>query len=73
MPPLIYAELPLDSSRDEIRLLELAPGSPDDELAATLSKASLERPRPYEALSYVWGDMTTPRLICIHNHSFPIT
>ena len=73
MPSVIYAETTLDPSRDEFRLLELAPGGPDDELIATLSTASLNSPPPYEALSYVWGDMTTPRSIRLQSYSFAIT
>jgi len=73
MPPIIYEESKLDPDREQIRLLELAPGGPDDELIATLSTASLESSPPYEALSYVWGDMTTPRSIRLQSSSFAIT
>ncbi|KAE9368220.1 HET-domain-containing protein [Stipitochalara longipes BDJ] len=73
MPPVIYTAFTLDSARNDIRLLELAPGGPEDELTATLSTTSLDSSPPYETLSYVWGDMTTPRSIRIQSSPFAIT
>ncbi|KAN0094196.1 Heterokaryon incompatibility protein (HET) domain containing protein [Hyaloscypha variabilis] len=73
MAPTIYDESKLDPDRNDIRLLELAPGGPEDELTATLSTASLNSSPSYEVLSYVWGDMTTPRSIQIQSSSFAIT
>lgn len=42
-------------SRDEIRLLKLAPGSYDDSIVTTLTTVNVDHRPHYEALSYVWG------------------
>ncbi|KAH8706896.1 heterokaryon incompatibility protein-domain-containing protein, partial [Phaeosphaeriaceae sp. PMI808] len=39
-----------------IRLLDLHPGGPDDDLQCTLRIVDLHSQPKYEALSYVWGD-----------------
>jgi hypothetical protein len=53
----------LDSSHHEIRLLELTPGSHDDDLFIELHIASLDQKLPeYYALSYAWGQGVSPRM-----------
>jgi hypothetical protein len=53
----IYSSL--DSSRNQIRVLHLSSGREnDDELYCTLSTVSLDDDPQYEALSYVWGDIS---------------
>src|ERR1700721_2091400 len=43
--------------RDNIRLLELSPGSPDDPIEVSLRSVSLHSTTiKYEAISYAWGD-----------------
>jgi hypothetical protein len=45
--------------RDDIRLLELSRGSPDDPIEVCLSRVSLHSTAiKYEAISYAWGDAT---------------
>ncbi|KAF2132408.1 hypothetical protein P153DRAFT_285074, partial [Dothidotthia symphoricarpi CBS 119687] len=39
-----------------IRIIELLPGEPGDQLACNVAEASLDDPPSYEAISYVWGD-----------------
>ncbi|KAF3763584.1 hypothetical protein M406DRAFT_233130, partial [Cryphonectria parasitica EP155] len=46
----------LDSVKDEIRILSLLPGRPNDAVETTISVACLDDDPYYEALSYVWGD-----------------
>ena len=43
-------------SPQHIRLLRLAPGDVDAPLTCTLVQVSLDRCRPYKAISYTWGD-----------------
>lgn len=51
-----YRKLRLDPAKQEIRLLELDPGEPDDKLTGRLFVASLtDNPPEYDALSYAWG------------------
>ncbi|KAF1983513.1 HET-domain-containing protein, partial [Aulographum hederae CBS 113979] len=57
----------LDPSRQEIRLLILAPGTADEPVRGTLRHVGLlEDPYPaYETVSYVWGDPTNRRAILL--------
>jgi len=54
---------PIDSENGDIRLLELAPGSFEDEIQMRLIPANLNNDSDpqYEALSYVWGTEMTSR------------
>src|SRR5689334_12476980 len=48
-----------------IRLIELEPGEPGDQVHLRLLIAELEYAPEYEALSYVWGDtQNTTQIIC---------
>ncbi|KAH9484582.1 Heterokaryon incompatibility protein 6, OR allele [Psilocybe cubensis] len=47
--------LPLDPSRNSIRLLVLHPGQGSGDIHCSLAVASLEREPSYTALSYTWG------------------
>lgn len=53
--PSLYE--PIDSSKEEIRIIHLHPGKFEDPISIELVLVSLSRdPRPhYDALSYVWG------------------
>ena len=55
--PAKYSYQKLSTGR-EIRLLELAPGTFDDEIKLQLRHVSLEALPSYEALSYTWGAPT---------------
>jgi hypothetical protein len=69
----IYA--PLDSTRREIRLLELLP-IPDDEdtlVSWTISVVSLDDQPDYTALSYVWGDASITGTILLNGVRTTVT
>lgn len=67
-----YPYQPLGKS-DEIRLLYLQPGAGDDEIACTISHASLGEPPVYEALSYTWGDNRRSYSIRCERHLVYVT
>ncbi|KAK3667168.1 hypothetical protein LTR22_002033 [Elasticomyces elasticus] len=67
-----YADLPLDSSKQQIRLLHLRPGAGD--LQADLAVVDLADQPEYEALSYTWGDRTLDKSIVLGGRShLPVT
>ncbi|KAF4628844.1 hypothetical protein G7Y89_g9300 [Cudoniella acicularis] len=79
--PPIYSNL--DSSTDEIRLLELLPGEPGSKIRCRMwisrclsSQLAFQSPehfnQEYEALSYVWGDPQLCRLIWVNSKIFPV-
>ncbi|KAI9781999.1 MAG: hypothetical protein M1839_005592 [Geoglossum umbratile] len=72
-----YASTPINSADYEIRVLELLPGPEGSQLSGTLIRHSLEDEcanRPYEALSYVWGEAAAARTIKLgQNSSLKIT
>lgn len=43
---------------DQIRLLRIHPGEPDDPIETSFVTASLNAPSDYDALSYIWGSPT---------------
>ena len=51
-----YHYQPLDSLKDEIRLVYILPGAGEDELCINLVHASLHKQPEYLALSYTWGN-----------------
>ena len=51
-----YHYQPLDSLKDEIRLVYILPGAGEDELCTNLVHASLHNQPEYLALSYTWGN-----------------
>lgn len=61
---------PLDTERQEIRLLELVPGNFEDALICNLKVTSLQESSHYEALSYVWGDPKETEEITICNQLY---
>jgi hypothetical protein len=64
---------PLDPTHREIRLLELAPGSYNDDLVITLRVESLDREWPeYHALSYVWGQEISQHDALVNGRSMPV-
>ena len=44
----------------DIRLLNILPGGPEDQISCTLDQVSLDDGPDYDALSYVWGPPTLP-------------
>lgn len=53
---------------DEIRVLVLHPGLPDQEIECHLEYISLSQNPKYEALSYEWGVQTSTRTVSVNEH-----
>lgn len=66
---------PVDSSRQEIRIINLQYGQFDDVINIELAPVSLSSdPAPhYDALSYVWGLEQCPTPALVNGRSVPIT
>ncbi|KAF2821670.1 hypothetical protein CC86DRAFT_239357, partial [Ophiobolus disseminans] len=58
----------------EIRLLVVAPGSPQDIVQCTLKQVSLldQLPPEYETISYCWGAPKNPSFIELDGHEVPV-
>jgi hypothetical protein len=56
-----------------VRLLELEPGKDGEPLACHLQIVSLDKPPPYEAISYVWGTLSAGSSIKCNGESVKIT
>ncbi|KAK1526686.1 hypothetical protein CPAR01_13214 [Colletotrichum paranaense] len=63
--------VPLDYRSQQIRILELLPGSFDDEIECRLK--TITQGASYEALSYVWGDPTHTRTIKVQGEAMNVT
>ena len=68
-----YSYTPLDSSRREIRTIIIHPGEPSSPISCSLSIVSLNDRPVYDALSYVWGDVSEKRRITIDGAHLFIT
>lgn len=60
-----YQYHPLDSDTSAIRLIELLPGHWEDPIRCDLEHTSLDATPQYEALSYMWGDMSATTTISL--------
>ncbi|KAI0418320.1 heterokaryon incompatibility protein-domain-containing protein [Xylaria grammica] len=58
---------------NEIRLLTLEPGQPDDEIRCTLVNVKLSWRTKFEALSYTWGDPKVKTPIKVSGHDIGVT
>jgi hypothetical protein len=69
-----YSYRPLTTA-NSIRMITLLPGIGHQQLNCTLKEVALDESPQYEAISYVWGDETTPASIVCDDfgHSLPIT
>ncbi|KAH6855601.1 heterokaryon incompatibility protein-domain-containing protein [Chaetomium sp. MPI-CAGE-AT-0009] len=68
-----YEYKPL-TDRTSIRLLELLPGAPQDDIACSLHESRIDDCRgSYEALSYVWGDQTKVTSVRIGKGTLTVT
>lgn len=63
----------LDITTNEVRFLELHPGSQDEEITCSLHYRRLDADACYEALSYVWGDQREKTPISIGSNVLNIT
>jgi len=70
----IYTNVPIDTERQEIRLVQLLPGHDDEQLQCSFHRHVLGCPDvEYSALSYTWGDSKSPTYtILIDGDSFDI-
>jgi hypothetical protein len=74
----LYQYRPLSKKRDSIRLLRLLPAANHEaEIQAELLEYALDEfqgsRHSYEALSYVWGDLSNPRSIVLEGIQFEVT
>jgi hypothetical protein len=63
--------LPLESY-ETVRVITVLPGDEDAEIECMIQHTSLETPKPYIALSYVWGDPTVKKCIRLNGRPFSI-
>lgn len=72
-----FPYIPLNSQLQEIRVLELSPGSLDEPVCCRLYNTSLSSTPIYNALSYVWGDAASSNIpgnvIMLDGDPFPVT
>jgi len=69
-----YRYLPLDSSKNEIRLLRVLYATYSDEpIKCILFHTTLDDAPPYEALSYAWGDRSTSFPVKINTGEVAVT
>lgn len=69
-----YQYLPLDVSRNEIRLVILKPSRPfNTKPICSIVHLSLDSETPFEALSYTWGDASSRRVIFINRRKLKVT
>ncbi|KAJ4300764.1 hypothetical protein N0V90_002852 [Kalmusia sp. IMI 367209] len=71
----LYAAYPLDHERNQIRLLNIAPDTWDNEINGTLSISSLDDNPEYIALSYAWGSpiIASTFTVTLQDHIVPVT
>lgn len=53
-----FYETRLDSDANEIRLLKVGPGGPQDPIRCSIASCRLGEHPPFHTLSYCWGDLT---------------
>jgi hypothetical protein len=61
------------ADRRQIRIIELLPGTPQDEIRCASHIANLDDNPVYEALSYVWGDSRITKRIYVDGRPMEIT
>ncbi|KAF4626362.1 hypothetical protein G7Y89_g11798 [Cudoniella acicularis] len=69
---LLYKYKPLDAEKDEIRLLQLKPGSGEDGITCELVHASMSSTE-FKALSYTWGDTKSVHWVNVDGCFLPCT
>lgn len=68
--PYVYQPLPTTSAS---RILELLPGSGNEEISYLLHFADWNSPLHYEAISYAWGDTKIKVPTTCHGKSLEVT
>ncbi|KAK4892948.1 hypothetical protein LTR27_008676 [Elasticomyces elasticus] len=74
----LYASLPLDPERNEIRLLDIGPakqedGSPEVPVSCQLRRVDFDNGPEFSALSYTWGDEAIRARIFVNGVLTPVT
>ena len=64
MDPFQYETLEPGKDSRVIRIIDLLPGNPVDELKCNIRHVSLEDEPAYEAISYCWGPPTQEKVVC---------
>ena len=72
VPHYHYRYQPLEGG-SAFRLVYLSPGQWEEPLRCEILHDILDNPSPYEALSYMWGDLTATTTIVINQHRITIT
>ncbi|KAK8105642.1 HET-domain-containing protein [Apiospora kogelbergensis] len=70
---LPHAYNPLDTRREQIRLLHLLPGSWEDPVSCTTSTVYLSDSTVFESLSYAWGDPSITKDVFLDGHTIAVT
>ncbi|KAI1750500.1 HET-domain-containing protein [Xylaria castorea] len=65
--------LPIDSSRGQVRLLQIAPGRVGETIRCSYHVASVDENFPYHTLSYVWGEMDGNKTIIVEGTKADLT
>ncbi|KAI0107174.1 heterokaryon incompatibility protein-domain-containing protein [Nemania sp. FL0031] len=69
----MYQYSPLEESKSEIRLLELHPGNPDDDINCTVRHVTLANALDFTALSYTWGNPEIRKAISVGGQTLEVT
>ncbi|KAF2996873.1 hypothetical protein E8E13_004809 [Curvularia kusanoi] len=70
MSSTTFQHVPLESPKEEIRLLRILPGT--DEIQLTLQRHEFTADLDYVALSYEWGTTDRPENICLDGKILPL-
>ncbi|KAI0203332.1 HET-domain-containing protein [Astrocystis sublimbata] len=65
--------LPIDSSRGQIRLLQIAPGRTGAPIRCSYQISAVDGDVPYQTLSYVWGAMDGNKMISVEGTAAEVT
>lgn len=69
-----FSYRPLDSSKDEIRIIQIRPAVDNaTKLECSLKHVSLAEKPQYEALSYTWGSDRCTESIMLNSEVFQVT
>lgn len=61
---------PISLKKGEFRVLEISPGGRHEQIKASLRHTFMEKPEPYEALSYTWGSPAQRATILVNEQPF---
>ena len=64
---------PLDATMEEIRLCRIMPSDSESLLRCALSIFRLSIAPPFQCLSYVWGNATTPAYVLVNGEQVAVT